>query len=432
MRSDEIIKKQEEFILPSTREGRYPLVLVEGKGAILKDMDGKEYIDCHGGYAAVTLGHCPPKVVEAVKRQAEKIWHVSWDFYLESTTLLAERLAEICPGKLRRTLFSNSGAEAVENAVKFAKKHASKQGREGTQVISLVGSFHGRTAYAMALTGQNKYKKGLSTFVSPNVVHAPSPYCYRCPFSLTYPECDLQCAKHLEDVIKYQTSGDIAAFISEPIFGEGGIIVPPKPYLKEAVKIFKEHGALYIADEVQTGFAKTGKLFGVGWYGVKPDVMTLAKGIASGLPLAATVATDEVAKTLSPIDHCATYGGNAVMCAAALENINVIVKERLYEKAFKLGKAFMEGLKELEEKYQLIGEVRGKGLMIGVELVKDRKDKAPAKDECERIRRKAMKKGALVNSGGVNSNVLRIQPPLAITEEQIKSVIETLDYAFGS
>jgi 4-aminobutyrate aminotransferase len=430
MDAEEIIKKQDEFILPTTREGRYPIVLVEGKGAVLKDINQKEYIDCHGGYAVVTLGHCHPDVVKAVVEQIEKVWHVSWDFYLESTSLLAERIAQVCPGKLKKTLFSNSGAEAIENAVKLAKKHAGKKGREGTQIVSLDGSFHGRTSYAMSLTGQNKYKKGLSTFVNPNVVHAPAPYCYRCPFSMTYPECDLHCAKHLEDVIKYETSGDIAAFISEPIFGEGGIIVPPKPYLKEAVKIFKEHDAIYIADEVQTGFAKTGKLFGVEWYGVEPDVMTLAKGIASGLPLAATVVTDEVSKSLTPIDHCATYGGNAVMCAAAFENINVILREKLHKKAFELGRLFMEGFSKLEEKHSSIGEVRGKGLMIGIEIVKDRKSKVPDKAECGRIRKKAMKKGVLVNSGGILGNVLRVQPPLAISEEQTKKVIDTLAYAF--
>ena len=431
MKGEDIIAKQTKYMIPSTTSGREMIVFVKGKGAVLEDIDGKEYIDCHGGYSVVNLGHCHPRVVKAIQEQLSSLWHVSWDYYLVPTALLAEKLAKICPGKLRKSLFCSVGAEAVENAVKLAKKYVVKHyGRGGAQIVSLTGSFHGRTAYAMALTGQNKYKQGLSTYVHPGVVHAPAPYCYRCYYKLTYPECGLHCAKYMETLIKYETTGDVAAFISEPILGEGGIVVPPDEYLAEAVKIFREHDALYIADEVQTGFGRTGRLFAVEWFNVEPDIMTVAKGIASGLPLAAAIATDEVAEAFSQYDHQSTYGGNALACAAALENINILLEEKLHERALKSGEIFLEGLGKLANKHKLIGDVRGKGLMIGVELVKDRKTKEPARDEADKLRSEMAKRGVLINTGGVLSNVVRIQPPLIITENQIKTVLEKLDLSF--
>ncbi len=431
MKSNEIIEKQTKYLIPSSPAGRQPLVIVKGEGSILEDNEGKKYIDCHGGYSSVNIGHCHPSVVKCVREQVGKIWHVSWDYYLESTSLLAEKLAKISPGNLEKSLFCSCGAEAVENAVKIAKKYAFKKfGRSGAQIVSLTGSFHGRTSYAMALTGQNKYKTGLSSYVHPGVVIAPAPYCYRCFYGLSYPECDLQCAKYMESLIKYATVGDIAAFISEPILGEGGIIVPPDEYLAEVVKIFREKDALYIADEIQTGFGRTGKLFGVDWFDVKPDIMTLAKGIASGLPIAAMIATDEVADVFGPVDHCSTYGGNAVTCSAALENINVLLENKLSEKSHKLGAIFIDELKKLSEKYALIGDLRGKGLMIGMELVKNSKTKTPAIEEANKIREYMAKRNVLVNVGGVFGNVLRIQPPFAITTEQVKVVLDNLNLSF--
>lgn len=428
LKSEEIIEKQAKYMISGATQGRQLIVFVKGEGAVLVDADGKEYIDCHGGYSVVNIGHCHPRVVKKIKEQLSTLWHVSWDFYMEPTSLLAEKLAQICPGKLKRTMFSSCGAEAVEYAVKLAKKYTVKKyGRGGTQLVALTNSFHGRTAYAIALSGQNRFKQGLSTYVHPGVVHAPVPYCYRCYYKLTYPKCDLQCAKYMEDLFRYETSADVAAFISEPILGEGGIIVPPEDYLSEAVKIFREHNALYIADEIQTGFGRTGKLFAVEWYKVKPDIITTAKGIASGLPIAATIATDEVADCFEPSDHHSTYGGNAVVCVAALENINVLLEDKLIEKSLKTGKIFIEGLKTLENKHPLIGEVRGKGLMIGIEMVKDRKTKAPAVDELNKLRAEMAKRGILINKGGALGNVVRIQPPLVITEEQTKIVLEKMD-----
>lgn len=431
MKSEDLIAKQNKYIIPSTPEGREQLVLVKGTGAIVEDLEGKKYIDCHGGYSTVNSGHCHPRIVKAINEQAAKIWHASWDFYTVPTTLLAEKLAQVYPGKLAKSLFCSCGAEAVENAVKLAKKYVfTKYGRNGAQIVSLSGSFHGRTSYAMALTGQSKYKTGLSSYVHLGVVHAPAAYCYRCHFKMTYPACDLYCAKYMEDILKYNTTGDVAAFISEPILGEGGIVVPPEKYLSEVVKIFRERNALYIADEIQTGFGRTGKLFAVEWFNVEPDIMTVAKGIASGLPIAAVAATDEVAGVFGPVDHCSTYGGNAVACAAALENVNVLLDEKLPEKALKLGNTFLKTLDELAGTYALIGDVRGKGLMIGLELVKDREKKTPAKEEAGKIRENMAKRGVLINVGGIFGNVLRIQPPLVITKDQLNTVLEKLDESF--
>lgn len=428
----ELIRKQAEFGISTLPEGREPLVFVEGKGMVVRDVDGKEYLDCFGGYSAVNLGHCNPKVVKAIQDQAAKLWHVSWDYYNVPQTELAEKLAEICPKGLKRSLFSNCGAEAVEFAVKLAKKYQSAKGKLGTHIISLMGSFHGRTSMAIALTGQSRLKAGLGNYVAPGVVHAAAPYCYRCFFGLKYPECNLYCAKSVADVIKYQTQGEVAAFISEPVMGEGGIIVPPDDYLKEVLKITKEYGALYIADEIQSGFGRTGKLFAVEWYGVNPDILVMAKGIASGVPIAATVATDEVANVFTAADHSSTYGGNAVMCAAALANIQVMLEEKIPENALKVGKFMLERLQDLARKFDLIGDVRGRGLMIGVELVKDRKSREPAVEETVKVRDEMRKRGILIGKGGTSRSVLRIQPPLIMTEEQAHKVIDALDSSLRS
>jgi 4-aminobutyrate aminotransferase len=429
---DEVIHKQAEYGISTLPEGREPLVFVEGKGLVLRDLEGREYLDCFGGYSATNLGHCHPKVVKAIQDQAAKLWHVSWDYYSLPQTYLAEKLAQICPAGLKRSLFSSSGAEAIEFAVKLAKKYSSAKGRLGTHVISLMGSFHGRTSMALALTGQSRFKMGLGNYVATGVVHAPPPYCYRCFFGLSYPECDLRCAKSIEDLIKYQTQGEVAAFISEPVMGEGGIIVPPDDYLKNVLKITKAYGALYVADEIQSGFARTGKLLAIEWYQVDPDVLVLAKGIASGLPIAATVATDEIANTFTAADHSSTYGGNAVMCAAALANIEAILEERVPENALKMGKFILDRLQDLALKHQIIGDIRGKGLMIGVELVKDRASKEPAVEETTRVREQMRKRGILVGKGGISRSVLRIQPPLIISEQQAQHVIDALDASLRS
>jgi len=433
MKTEEIVAKQKEFVMPCTPLLRQPLVYASGQGALVKDIEGKEYIDCFGGYAVVNMGHCHPKVVRAIQEQAGMVWHTSYDYYNLPMTRLAEKLAEVAPSGLKKTFFCCSGAEAVEGAVKLAKKYASRHGRLGSDMISLSGSFHGRTALTVALTGQKKYKKGMGNLVGfPGIVHAPVPYCYRCPFGLDYPDCGVRCATFMEDIISFQTSGDIAAFISEPLLGEGGILVPPEEYLSTVVKIFRSHSALYIADEVQSGFGRTGKMFGVEWYGVQPDVMTMGKGIAGGLPIAAFIAKSEVADAFEPGDHSSTYGGNALMCAAALANIQAMIDEQVTDHAMNTGNVFIELLDDLKSKHPIIGDVRGKGLMIGVELVRDRKSREPAVEEAKKLRDMMREKGAIIGAGGLSGSTLRLQPPLVITEEQVKKVCSTLDHCLQS
>ena len=426
--SAEIVDKTSEYMFACTPP-KQPIVITEGKGALVKDIDEKEYIDCFSGIAVVNMGHCHPKVVKAIQEQASKLLHTSGIYYTIPAALLAEKMASIVPKGLKKSFFCNSGAEAIEGAVKLAKKFAHNKGRLGTEVISLECSFHGRTAMTLTLTGQKKYKVGLGAFANyPGVVHAPAPYCYRCP--LKYPECGINCARELERVIARCTTGDVAAFIMEPIMGEGGIIVPPDEYFPEVLKICEENSILFVADEIQTGFGRCGKFFAVDIWDVKPDVITFAKGIADGLPIGGFISTDEVAAAFTPGDHFSTFGGNPVACAAALANIKAMVEEKTPEKAERLGSRFLEGLNELMGKHNIIGEIRGRGLMIGVELVKNRKTKTPAEAEASQMQGECIKRGILVGRGGVFKNVIRIQPPLVMTEQQANKVLEVLDRSF--
>ncbi|HID03454.1 MAG TPA: aspartate aminotransferase family protein [Desulfobacterales bacterium] len=320
----------------------------------------------------------------------------------------------------------------MEGSVKLMRKYMLKmKGKTGLDVITLRYSFHGRTHMTTTLTGQSKYKLGMATVTAiPGVKVVPAPYCYRCPFKMTYPECDVYCATYLEDVIKFETSKDIGAFLAEPVLGEGGIIVPPKEYFEKAVKIIRDYDGLFIADEVQTGFARTGKIFAVEKYNVEPDIIAMAKGLTSGLPLGAIGAKAEIADAFEPGNHSSTWGPNAVSCAAATAVIDVILEENICEKVEKLGRYFMDGLKELAKKHALIGEVRGLGLMIGVELVRDREKKTPAIEEALKIREKMRKKGFLIGAGGAYGCTLRIEPPLLITKEQIDKALEAFNSVF--
>ncbi|MFW9975227.1 MAG: aspartate aminotransferase family protein [Candidatus Thorarchaeota archaeon] len=422
--SNEIMKKEKEYYVPAY--AKKPLVIVEGKDAVVKDADGKEYIDCLSGIAVVNAGHCPEKLVRAGQEQMAKLIHCSGLYHNVPATLLAEKIAKITPAPLQKSFFANSGAEAVEGAVKIAKKYAVTKGRTGAGLIALEGSFHGRLGLSLTLTGQAKYKKGFGTFAnSPGVVHAPMPYCFRCP--LSYPECDIECARKVEDIINYHTSGDVAAMIVEPIMGEGGIVVPPDKYHDLVQQICKEHNVLYIADEVQTGFGRTGKMFAIEHWNIKPDIITMAKGLGAGMPIGGYVTTTEIANSLQSGDHFSTFGGNPVSCAVASANIDYLLEAGLVTNAEKIGLQILKRLSELLGKIGLIGEVRGKGLMIGIELVKDNKTMKPASDEASDIAKHMMKKGVIVGTGGVKGNVLRIQPPLCITSEQANKVLDIFE-----
>jgi 4-aminobutyrate aminotransferase-like enzyme len=397
------------------------LTLTDAKGSIVRDENGKEYIDLWANHGAAVIGHCHPKVVQALKEQAEKIIHATYDFNTIPTIKLAEKLAQIVPKNLSRFYFLNSGAEAVECSIYTARRKTGKY-----EIIALYGAFHGRSYGARSLIGWSKYKRGGGPYL-PGVLHVPSYYCYRCTFGLEYPQCGLLCARILRDVLIYQSAGDVAAFIAEPILGSAGNIPPPKGYWEEVKKILDENDILLIDDEVITGF-RTGKMFAIEHFNIEPDLMTFAKGLGGGFPIYAVAASEEVASSLQPMDYFSTFGGNPLGCAAALATIDVILSENLVEKSRILGEYFIKRLKELAERHELIGDVRGVGLLIGVELVKDLKTKDPAVSESIKLREEARKRGLILPAGwGWLGNVIRINPPLNITREQIDKSIEIID-----
>jgi len=403
------------------------IVINRAEGTCVYDIEGKEYLDCFAGIAVVNAGHRNTKVIQAAKEQMDKLVHCcSYVYYSEPPALLAEKLANITPGRLEKTFFSNSGAEANEGALRIAKQFTDKY-----EIVALQGSFHGRTNATLSITGNRKRKYKGGPYL-PGITFVPTPNCYRCPFELEKEKCKLKCARYLRDIIDFQTSGSVAAFIAEPIMGEGGIVVPPEGYFKKVKEILDEFEILFIADEVQSGFGRTGKFFAIEHYKVEPDIMTMAKGIADGFPLSAFITRDEIARSFKPGDHLSTFGGNPVSCAAALANIDFLLGENIPKQANNKGEKFMFKLRnELMKKHNLIGDVRGKGLMIGIELVKD-KDKTPAPDEAAKLRGICRQNNLLIGVGGVYENVLRIQPPLVITEEQLGKALGILDYAFSA
>ncbi|MHA1345874.1 MAG: aspartate aminotransferase family protein [Candidatus Heimdallarchaeaceae archaeon] len=420
MNSEEIMKKDKEFFVQGY--ARVPIVLTEGKGATLKDINGKEYIDCFAGIAVSNVGHAHERLVQAATNQMKKLIHTSGKFFNVPQTLLVEKLAEITPTDLKHTYLCNSGTEAVENAVKLVKKYAFSRGKAGTGLIALECSFHGRLGYSLSLTGQSKYKKGFSTYANaPGVVHAPVPYSYRS--NLDEDEFGIECALAVEKTIDRHTTGDVAAFIMEPILGEGGIIVPPDTYFETLTKILKEREIPFILDEVQSGFGRTGKLLAGEYWNLSPDLITMAKGMGGGMPIGAVTTTSKIAESVESGDFFSTYGGNPVCSAVALENIEIIKDEKLVENSNKIGKLFTEELQSLQQKRPIIGEIRGKGLMIGIELVKDPATKVPAVEETKKIVSNLKENGVIIGLGGVFGNVLRLQPPLCINEEQANDAL---------
>lgn len=422
-KADEIIEKASKYLITSMVSKIQPVVIDEARGAIVKDVNGKEYIDCFAGISVVNTGHCQPEVVNAAVEQAKKLVHAcSYVYYVPPTIELAKRLAEITPVPLQKSFFGNSGAEAVECAIKLARKYTKKY-----ELIALMCSFHGRTFGTLSITGQaSRRKYDMGPYLS-GISFAYPPYCYRCPFEKQYPSCDLLCARSVRNVIDYCTSKGVAAFIAEPVMGEGGIIPPPPEYFKIVKEILDEHDILFIADEVQSGFGRTGKLFAIEHYGVNPDIITLAKGIANGFPISACVARPDISNSFEPGDHLSTFGGNPVSAAAAIANINVMLRDNLPAKSAENGNYIMKRLNEMKENYEIIGDIRGKGLMIGIELVKDRKKKTPAVDETRKIRELTREEGLLIGSGGVKGCVLRLQPPLVIEREQIDKALDILE-----
>ena len=424
------------YLLPVVAQGLEPIVVASAAGRTVTDVDGKTYLDCFSGISVVNAGHNHPRILAAAHAQMDKLVHcASCVYHVPVVGQLAEKLAEIVPGvtpQVRSTspaglggggksFFTNSGAEAIEGAMRLAKQHTGRR-----EIVALAYGFHGRTIGTLSITGNMARKKNNGPYLS-GVAFGPTPYCYRCPLHLTYPSCELACAHALNDTIRQQTSGDVAAFVVEPVLGEGGIITPPAEYLTVAARIMHEQGALLIIDEVQTGFGRTGKMFGVEHSpDVTVDIMAMAKGIAAGFPLGAFTASEKIADAMKPGDHLSTFGGNPIACAAALANIAVLQEEKLIENAAVRGAEVLARCQAMQEKCRLIGDVRGQGLMIGLELVRDLQTKEPAPTEAKAVRARMRERGILVGVGGIFGNVVRLQPPLSITAEECDRAVSAL------
>src|SRR5215467_12537701 len=403
--ADEMASKQKEYIWPCV--GTYyehPLVLDRGEGMYVWDSNGNRYLDCFAGVLTTSVGHARPEVVEAVSSQVGKIAHTSTLYINKPQVDLAEKVAALTPGRLKKSFLTNSGTEADETAMLLARIYTGHG-----ELIALRHAYHGRSMLAMAATGHSTWKHGPPAVAG--IVHAHAPYCYRCPFNLKPESCALECARDVEELIQTSTTGQIAAFIAEPIMGVGGFITPPKDYFKVVTEIIRRYGGIFICDEVQTGVGRTGDYFcGIEHWDVQPEVMTFAKGLANGTPIGCTTAQPEIADKYPGLSF-STFGGNPVTAAAALATIRVIEENDLPRNARVVGDYFRGKLEELKNKYPVIGDVRGKGLMQAIECVKDRTTKEPDPQSVLRVFEETRRRGVLIGKGGLYGNVIRIGPP---------------------
>jgi 4-aminobutyrate aminotransferase-like enzyme len=423
--SADVIRKHKEYLWPAvTNFYQQPLVVDRGSMQYIWDLDGRRYLDFFGGILTISVGHANPKVTAPIKAQVDRLQHTSTLYPNEAIVALAEKLAQITPGHLQKSFFTNSGTEANEAAILLARMATGS-----FDVVALRHGYSGSSTLAKSVTGQAPWRK--AAVVSVGVAHAINAYCYRCPLGLKYPDCAVACANDVENLIQTATSGQIAAFIAEPIQGVGGFITPPPEYFKIVFKIVKKYGGLFISDEVQTGFGRTGKKwFGIEQWEVTPDLITCAKGMANGVPVGATITTAELANTFQGLT-ISTFGGNPVTAVAARATIQVIEEENLLENAATVGKYFREELNELKEKHALIGDVRGMGLMQAIELVKDRQTKEPAPEATTQLLERARANGLLIGKGGLYGNVIRLSPMLGIASSDVDEAIALLDRSLG-
>ncbi len=428
--SNESLSELRSQVLAKSFAGGKPSFIESGKGAMLTDVDGREYIDFAGGIGVMNVGHSHPKVVAAIKEQAEKITHTCFMVVpYEPAVKLAERLCALTPGSFaKKAFFVNAGAEAVENAVKISRYYTKKTG-----IIVFQHAFHGRTLLTMTMTSKVKpYKLGFGPF-APEIYRMPCAYCYRCPFGLEYPKCDIACADYLKEKFVECPPETTAALIAEPVLGEGGFITPPPEYFPKLAKICKDNEILFVSDEIQAGMGRTGnKLFAIEHWGVEPDLLTTAKSLAAGMPLSAVVGREEIMDSIHPGGIGGTYGGNAVACAAANAVLDVYEEENMLEKSEALGTKLWAAFEEMQKKYEVIGDVRGKGPMIAMELVKDRVTKEPDSESAGAIVKFAYEHGMILLSCGPYGNVIRCLMPLVITDEQLGRGLAILDDAFAS
>ena len=425
MTKDEIIKKHKQYLFPSiSLYYSDPLVTDHAAMQHLWDVDGNKYLDFFGGIVTISVGHANPRVTGKIKAQIDKLQHASTVFPNEAVVALAEKIAQITPGEINQSFFSNSGTEANETAVQLARTFTGR-----FEIVALRHGYSGRSQLAQSAAGQNSWRKSLPA-PAPGFVHAMNAYCYRCPLGKTYPSCEVACAKDVEAVIQTSTSGQIAAFLAEPIQGVGGFITPPKEYFKIVFKIVKDYGGLFISDEVQTAWGRTGKRwFGIEHWEVTPDIITSAKGLANGAPVGLTATRPEIAASFKGL-QISTFGGNPVTSVAAKATIDLIEEDRLMDNADTVGRYYRDKLEGLKDKHELIGDVRGMGLMQAIELVKDRTTKEPAPEATNQFMEHCRKGGLLVGKGGLFGNAIRTSPPLNISKADVDEAIRIMDTAF--
>ena len=424
MTKEEIILANQECLFPAVfHYYREPLVLTRAKDQFVWDADGHQYLDFFGGILTVSVGHCNEQVNQAVHQQVDTLQHVSTVFPTEPQAALARKISDIAPGPGWKSFFTSSGTEANEMAILAARCYTGS-----SDIIALRHSYHGRSAMAMGLTGNHAWRLGPPA--QAGITFAHNAYCYRCPFGLTYPSCEVRCAQDVKEVIRTTTSGQIAGMIAEPIQGVGGFITPPKEYFGIVAKLVREHGGVFISDEVQTGWGRTGdKWWGIEQWGVTPDIVTSAKGLANGFPIGLTAARPEVANSVKKLT-ISTFGGGPIPTAAAKAVIDLIESENLAANAASTGAYLHAKLRELQDKHPLIGDVRGMGLMQAIELVQDRVSKAPATAETLRLMEAARENRILIGRGGIDGNVIRISPPLNISPSDVDDFIRALDASF--
>ncbi len=423
---EEVLAVRTEFVSPGVlRYYKQPLMIVEGHMQYVYDETGKRYLDGFAGIVTISVGHCHPQIAERVKQQVGKLQHTTTIYLHPAIGQFAKKLADKMPADLTKTYFTNSGSEANEIAILSAREFTGN-----ADVVALRNGYHGGTSVPMSLTAHSNWR--FKANVANNIHHTHAGYCYRCPYGLSYPSCDLKCAHDIKEVIQYQTSGEIACFIGEPIQGVGGTVTPPKEFFQIAYDAVRQHGGLCIADEVQGGFGRTGTHY---WshqnWDVVPDMITMAKGIGNGVPLGAVTARDEVAQVMTHSIHFNTFGGNPISMIQGLATMEVIDEHQVQANALNVGTYLKSGLDALAEKHPIIGDVRGMGLMLGVELVKDRESKQPASTEAATVIEMARDRGLLIGKGGLYGNTLRIKPPMCITRDDAQFMIDCLDDVFA-
>ena len=426
-KSAEWMKRRDEAV-PRGVATTLPVFVEKAEGAVIEDIDGNHFLDFTGGIGCLNQGHRPPAVVEAIREQADKHLHTCFMVTpYDSYVRLAEKLNNQAPGSSKKkTILLNTGAEAVENAIKIARAYTNRGG-----VIAFNDAFHGRTLLAASLTSKiHPYKAGFGPF-APEIYRMPYAYCYRCEYNLTYPDCNLHCARKLEDVFARQVaSNSVAAVIFEPVLGEGGFVVPPEDWFQVIIEICRKHGVLVIADEVQTGFARTGAVLACEQFGFEPDLIVTAKSLSGGLPLGAVTGRQEIMDAPVVGGLGGTFGGNPLACVAGLAAWETLERENLTERAEQFGKIFLNATRSWPDEFPLIGDIRGVGAMRAIELVKDRITKEPAKDETKAVLNLCHQRGLLIISAGTYGNVIRILAPLVATDEQIDEGLAILEDSF--